>query len=307
MPVNAPGTITLSLGRGQLVRLPRPITDIFVASETIADVQVRSPTMVYVFAKGAGQTTVSATDKAGVVWSATVRVGQNITSVGDMLHLAMPDAAITATPMNGLVLLTGTVATPDDVAEAQRLAQIYVGDAVQVVSRLKTATPQQVNLQVKIAEVSRSFMKSVGVNLLTRDTTGGFQFNVARGRSVGSIGSADTSTFPSLDASSRFGLPAGSISLPFNPSTGDFVVPGTGTKFDFSKLLAGTGTARGPRGQAVRRRYPERARSRRDGRAGDDARQSESHRTLGRDRQLPRGRRDPDPDQPGARRGFDRI
>ena len=36
-----------------------------------------------------------------------------------MLHLAMPEASIQATPMNNLVLLTGTVANPDDVAEAR--------------------------------------------------------------------------------------------------------------------------------------------------------------------------------------------
>ena len=52
-----------------------------------------------------------------VVYAANVRVGNNISSVGEMLHLAMPDASIQATPMNNLVLLTGTVATPDDVAE----------------------------------------------------------------------------------------------------------------------------------------------------------------------------------------------
>ncbi|MET0270799.1 MAG: pilus assembly protein N-terminal domain-containing protein, partial [Sphingomonas sp.] len=109
-PVASGGTMTLSIGRGQLVQLSRPITDLFVAADTVADVQVKSPTMIYVFGKAAGQTTVSATDRAGVVWSATIRVGQNITSVGEMLRLAMPENAITATPMNGLVLLTGTVA-----------------------------------------------------------------------------------------------------------------------------------------------------------------------------------------------------
>jgi len=76
--------------------------------------------------------------------------------------------------MNGLVLLTGTVASPGDAAEAERLVQAYVGDATKVLSRLKTATPLQVNLQVRIAEVSRTFIKNVGVNLLSRDTSGGF-------------------------------------------------------------------------------------------------------------------------------------
>ena len=68
----------------------------------------------------------------------------------------MPEADIEATPLSGTVLLTGTVAQPEDAEEAERLVQAFVGDGTQVISRLRTATPQQVMLQVKIAEVSRS-------------------------------------------------------------------------------------------------------------------------------------------------------
>jgi pilus assembly protein CpaC len=176
----------VSVGRGEMVRLPRAMSDLFVADDKVADVQVRSTSQLYVFGKSAGETTVSATDKSGaVVWSATVRVGQNITNLDQMLKLAMPDAAIVATPINGMVLLTGTVAAPDDVAEATRLVQAYSGETTQIVSRLKTATPLQVNLQVRIAEVSRSFLKNVGVNILTSDATGGFGFGIAQGREGG--------------------------------------------------------------------------------------------------------------------------
>ena len=120
---------------------------------------MRSPSQIYVFGKTAGTTTVYATDAGGhVVYSATVRVGQNLGSVGQMLSIAMPEANITATPMNGMVLLTGTVAQPDDAAEAERLVQAFVGETTQVVSRLRTATPQQVMLQVRIAEVNRTLV-----------------------------------------------------------------------------------------------------------------------------------------------------
>ena len=77
----------------------------------------------------------------------------------------MPEADITATPMNGMVLLTGTVAQPTDAAEAERLVQAFVGEGTQVVSRLRTATPQQVYLQVRIAEVSRTLARDIGINL----------------------------------------------------------------------------------------------------------------------------------------------
>ncbi|RZM12365.1 MAG: type II and III secretion system protein family protein [Sphingomonas sp.] len=180
-------TVQLNTGRGRLVTLARPMTDLFVADDSIADVQVRSPTQLYIFGKKAGETTVSATAKGGqVVFASTVRVGNNYDSIGAMLQLAMPDAKIVATPMNGLVLLTGTVAAPADAAEAERLVQAYVGDTTKVLSRLRSATPLQVNLQVRIAEVSRSFVKNIGVNLTTRDS-GNFLFGVAQGRQ-GSIG-----------------------------------------------------------------------------------------------------------------------
>src|SRR3546814_11083237 len=84
------------------------------------------------------------TTKAGkVVYSSTVRVGNNIDSVQQMLSLAMPEARVVATPMNGMMLLTGTVAAPDDAAEAERLVQAFVGDKTQVLSRLRTATRSQ--------------------------------------------------------------------------------------------------------------------------------------------------------------------
>lgn len=242
--------VQLDIGRGRLVTLTAPMSDLFVADDKVADVQVRSPTQLYIFAKGAGETNVYATSKSGaVVYATTVRVGQNFNSLQSMLSLAMPEAKIAANTMNGVVLLTGTVANPDDAAEAAQLVQAFVGENTKVITRLKTAVPLQVNLQVKFAEVSRSFAKTIGNNLQTRDTTGGFQFGVASGRSVGTIGSVDTSSLPQLDASARFGFPAGTISLPYDPRLGDFVYPNTGTKFDFSTLKGSTRTALGYAGK----------------------------------------------------------
>jgi pilus assembly protein CpaC len=238
--------LQVNTGRGRLVTLSRPMSDVFVADESIADVQVRSPTLLYIFGKKGGETTISATTKGGaVVYAATIRVGNNFDSIQQMLNLAMPESHIVATTMNGLILLTGTISSPGDGAEAERLVQAYVGDSVKVLSRLRTATPLQVNLQVRFAEVSRSFVKNIGSNLQTRDTTGGFLFGVASGRNVGSIGNVDTSALPLLDASSKFGFPAGTISLPFDPKLGQFVYPNSGTAFNFSNLASTARTSLG--------------------------------------------------------------
>jgi pilus assembly protein CpaC len=174
--------INIGVGVGRMVRLDGAMTDLFVANDTIADVQVKSTNQIYIFGKTAGETTVYATNKAGkVVYSANVRVGANIDSVGMLLRTAMPEAKIQAMPMNGVMLLTGTVAGPEDVEEANRIVQAYVGPNTKIISRLKTATPQQVMLKVRFAEVSRSFAKDVGVNLTSLDRSGGFLFGLGRG------------------------------------------------------------------------------------------------------------------------------
>lgn len=234
-------TTTLSIGSGQLIALPAPMSDLFVADDKIADVQVRSPHQLYIFGKGPGETAVYATDKTGkVIWSSIVRVGSNITSVDTMLKLTMPEAAIKSTTMNGIVMLTGTVAGPSDIEEAQKLVEQFVGKDIQVINRLKSAVPLQVSLHVKIAEVSREFAKTIGINLLNRDTTGGFLFGLAQGRNFGSIANASTAGFPNVDASSLYGLPTGSLSLPFNPSTGQFITQ-PGTAYNLANLGKGAG------------------------------------------------------------------
>jgi pilus assembly protein CpaC len=210
-------TLNLSQGTGTLVRLSAPMSDVFVANDRIADVQVRSSTQLYVFGKGNGETTIYATTAGGrVVYAANVRVGSNTGSLDEMLRLAMPDATIQATPMNNLVLLTGTVGSPDDVEEAQRLVQAYVGTGMQVVSRIRSATPLQVNLRVKIAEVNRSLVKQIGINLLARGSGSNF-FG----------GQGNPGTFPSVDPATG------------NVKPGTFNVLATGTTLGFAGKLLG--------------------------------------------------------------------
>jgi pilus assembly protein CpaC len=181
--VSAPArSLAIGVGRGELVTLPATMSDVFVASDTIADVQVKSGNQLYIFGKAGGETTVYASNARGeVVWSANIRVGNNLDSIDQMLHLAMPDARVSAATMNNTVLLTGTVAAPEDAAEAERLVKAFVGDKTNVISRLKMATPLQVNLSVKIAEVSRSLTRNISSNLASISATNGFQYGIGQG------------------------------------------------------------------------------------------------------------------------------
>lgn len=220
--------VVLSVGRGQLISVGGAMADIFVANDAVADVQIKSQRQLYIFGKSGGTTTVYASNARGdIIWSANVRVGSNIDSVDQMLSLAMPDAKIAVATMGvNTVLLTGTVAAPEDAAEAQRLVEAFVGQGTNVISRLKTATPLQVNLRVRIAEVSRNFTRSIGVNLFTIDQTGGFKFGITNGRNFS----------PTATPGSPAGLGVGRTSGP----DGSSIVVGNGggsTLAGFGKFL----------------------------------------------------------------------
>ncbi|QEA17415.1 type II and III secretion system protein family protein [Novosphingobium ginsenosidimutans] len=175
--------VVLSIGKGQLVTIGGNMADVFVANDSVADVQVKSQRQLYVFGKAGGETTVYASNAAGdVIWSANVRVGSNIDSVDQMLRMAMPDAKVAVSTMGtNTFLLTGTIASPEDASEAKRLVEAFVGKEANVITRLKTATPLQVNLRVKFAEVSRSLVKQIGASLTSVDDSGGFKFGIGQG------------------------------------------------------------------------------------------------------------------------------
>ena len=218
--------VAIGVNKGVMLRLDRPARNVFVANPEVANVQVKSPRLIYVFGTGEGETTIYALDaNDSVIYSASVQVATNIDQVQQMLKAAMPNADIGVRTLNGMVVLEGTVASPEQVEQASNLVARFVGEKTAIVNRIATATPVQVNLQVKIAEVSRDMIKEVGVNLATRDNSGGFLFNISRGRNFATIGDLDIAKLPSGDASSLFGLPAGSVSLPLDPVTGAFVNP----------------------------------------------------------------------------------
>lgn len=245
--------VTLSVGQGQLVTLPTGVSNVWTSNPEAADVYVSNPRQIHIFGKAAGDATIFATAASGqVVYATNVRVGQNITSIDRVLKVAMPDADIKVTTVGQVAILTGTVATPEDAAQADLLVRSYLNPGIDVtlpnvplkittISRLKTATPLQVNLKVQIAEVSRTLSKQIASNITTRDQTSGMNIGVIQGRDIGTIGTADLSALPKLDASALYGLPAGTLSLPFNPATGQFITKGAST-LNFKGLGAGKTT-----------------------------------------------------------------
>jgi pilus assembly protein CpaC len=189
--------LTLAIGDAQQINLGMAVTDVVVADPRVADVDITSNKKLYILGKAPGSTDVVATDAAGrTVYRAKVVVGGNLSSLDQMFRMAMPDSDIQVTTMGNVVLLTGTVAEPSQAADAEELAKTFVAStgggnitSTTVINRIKTATPLQINLHVRVAEVSRTLSKEINGNLQSInsgvDSAGRpYAFGIGRGRDV---------------------------------------------------------------------------------------------------------------------------
>jgi pilus assembly protein CpaC len=159
--------IVLEVGKGTLIRLPRPANTVFVANPDIADVQIKSPTLVYVSAKAPGQTVIYAVDgNDAVLLNAAVRVDFDLSQFHQSLERLAPGNAISVTQVDSSLVLSGAVATAGQAEKIRTLATAVTGGVKgsEVINRLSVATPNQVNLQVRFAEVDRNILKQIGVD-----------------------------------------------------------------------------------------------------------------------------------------------
>jgi pilus assembly protein CpaC len=159
--------IVLEVGKGTLIRLPRPASTVFVASPDIADVQVKSPELVYISAKSPGETVIYAVDANDrVLLNAPVRVDFDVSQLRQSLTRLVPGTAISVTQVDSSLVLSGAVADAGQAEKARALAIAVTGGVKggQVINRLVVETPNQINLQVRFAEVDRSILKQIGVD-----------------------------------------------------------------------------------------------------------------------------------------------
>jgi Flp pilus assembly secretin CpaC len=165
VPTEAP-TLTLEVNKGTALKLPGPAATVFVAAPDIADVQVRSPNMVYVFAKKPGDTVLYAVDAQDrVLLNTIVRVTSPLSRIKGALDAIHPGNGVIFDNQGETIVLTGSVRSTAAAEDARRLALQQVnGNANKVISNIQIDAPTQVQLRVKVAEVKRDALKRVGIN-----------------------------------------------------------------------------------------------------------------------------------------------
>ncbi|WP_025896801.1 type II and III secretion system protein family protein [Kordiimonas gwangyangensis] len=186
--LNADGkNLTIEVNKGTLIRLDRPATEVFIANPEVADVQVKSNRVVYIFGKTQGETTFYALDENdNTIYGATVQVTRNLGALRQAYERMLPGTPIEITTVGQLIVLQGTVGAPDEAALAERLAHTVLGTQ-DVMNSIAILQPTQVNLRVRIAEVSRTVLKSLGVSWEGFATSGSSVFGLLQTRNVSDI------------------------------------------------------------------------------------------------------------------------
>ena len=156
-------TLTLSLGQSTRWRLARRATSVVVASPEIADVQLSAPNMLHIIAKGAGRTSVSVLNGDWV----EEQVVLVVMDVGPLRVALAEEPDLDGVQVRQIVrgvVLDGEVASAEAADRALRLATAVLPEGVPIENGLRITTPQQVNLEVQIAEVNRSVTEDLGIN-----------------------------------------------------------------------------------------------------------------------------------------------
>jgi pilus assembly protein CpaC len=196
--------IQIELNKGQLIRLEHAAATVFVANPEIADIQVKSPTLIYVFAKKVGETTLFAVDEhERTLLDAPVTVSHDLTRLNGALKSLLPDSDIAARSVDGGVVLSGAVDSAVQAEDARRMSARFIGKDEEVINRLNVTGPNQVNLRVRVAEVSRNVTKQLGINWESVFSTAGFVFGLGVGApfiaGVGALGAVPRSTDSTLN------------------------------------------------------------------------------------------------------------
>jgi pilus assembly protein CpaC len=158
--------LPLGIGKSIVIDLPRDIKDVLVADPKIANAVVRSSQRAYIIGAAVGQTNIVFFDSAGQQIAAyDIAVTRDLNGVRGALRQAMPNADIRVEGIGDGVMLTGSVATPIEAQQASDLAARLVGGVDKIVNSIVVRGKDQVMLKVTVAEVARSIIKQMGIDL----------------------------------------------------------------------------------------------------------------------------------------------
>jgi pilus assembly protein CpaC len=183
------GKLPMMMNKSSVVVTRAPYKRVSVGSADVAEVNTIGPNNILVTAKKPGTTQLIVWDENDRSQVVDLAVTVDITALQDQLKKMFPGSKIEASMSNQAIVLKGQVPTLLVAEQAEALAKPY---ASKVLNFLEVSGGQQVMLQVRFAEVSRSATNSLGFNF---GSTDGRSFQGFNGGQVSPLGiTGDDST-----------------------------------------------------------------------------------------------------------------
>lgn len=183
--------IFLPVSQSVTVVVNTDLGDVVVADTKIADAQPITDRTLYVIGKGPGTTTVNLfAENRRSLGIIEIEVGPDINDMAQAIRQIAPNARVSIGSVNGKVRIGGRVKDSVTLTRILDVAQQYGTDPV--INAVDVEESQQVNLEVRVLEVSRNAGRELGVSWRASTDNAGSDL----GGLVGTVGTFATGNAP---------------------------------------------------------------------------------------------------------------
>ncbi|MFN0218531.1 MAG: type II and III secretion system protein family protein [Hyphomicrobium sp.] len=217
--------IKIGLGKSVLLEFPTDVRDVMVSNPAAVDAVVLSSSRVFLLARQIGEANAFFFSGSGEqVATMEIFVDRETAGLESLLNRLVPGGAIKVEMLNQTVVLTGHVKSPADSVRAASVARQFVtqekivytsgiSEGVAsgkttvseandpVINMLAVEAEEQVMLKVTVAEVQRSIMKQLGINLGSVINAGNFSTTLLTENALPLTAAAGLGTLPILGLS----------------------------------------------------------------------------------------------------------
>ncbi len=221
-----PAAYEVPIYKSRVLAVPRPVRKVSVGNAGIADVLITSPREVYLLGRGLGSTNVLLWDGSGkLIDSMDVEVVHDLSALKSKLHDVLPGEQVSVFSAQGSLVLRGQVSSTAAMDTAVSIARSFARKASEgmseerkaakggkadeemaVINLLTIGGSQQVMLEVKVAEMQRSLVKRLGINLAAVGSRGNWSFGTTNLSNVNTWMDLNQSSLLASFASGSFAL-----------------------------------------------------------------------------------------------------
>jgi pilus assembly protein CpaC len=192
--VQSSAPLRVMVDKSLLINTTERLKRISVTDPNVAYATVITPTQILVHGRSSGEVSLLIWDELERSRSFDLRVDVDVTACAEEEHRVFPDEQITVTPSRAAIVLSGHVSTEDVAKRAGELASAYSKNVINVLT-FGPVGAQEVLLEVKFAEVDRSALTQLGLNV----------FSTGAGNLVGSTTTGEYGGFGSQNISQTQG------------------------------------------------------------------------------------------------------